>query len=112
MSLLIGIIAEVILFWVILSPETNKEIAIFAVVSYLSISLDLNINMLKKATMNLGLNLLLDSMKPYDSIISCVSGIALWKFIAPETLLGVALFLVLWIGGQLVIGILWLSNNK
>lgn len=112
MSLLIGIIAEVILFWVILSPETNKEIAIFVIVSYLSISLDLNINMLKRATMNLGLNLLLDSMKPYDSIISCISGIVLWKFIAPETILGAGLFLVLWIGAQLIIGILLLSGKK
>ncbi|MBV6427300.1 MAG: hypothetical protein KIPDCIKN_01816 [Haliscomenobacter sp.] len=62
MKLIIGFIADAILFWVILSPESQKEIAIFSLIAYLSISLDLVTNTLMKASMNLGLNLLLDSL--------------------------------------------------
>jgi len=112
MKLLIGIIADTILFWVILSPESPKEIAIFSLIAYLSISLDLVTNTLMKASMNLGLNLLLDSMKPWENIISCVSGIILWKFISPETLLGAILFLTVWLGLQLVLGVLILAGRN
>jgi len=107
MVFIIGVLAEIILFWVILSPETSKEIAIFALLSYLAISLDISVNLIRKVSLNLGVNILIDSMKPWDNIVSCIVGIALWTFISPEGLLGAVLFLVLWLGSQFLFGLIW-----
>lgn len=112
MALIIGFLADAILYWVILSPETPKEIAIFSLIAYLSISLDVVTNTLSKASMGLGFNLMLDSMKPYVNIISCISGIVLWKLITPETLLGAILFLTLWLSIQFFVGLIWGSIRR
>ena len=103
MGIIIGSLADLIFYWVIINPSNSKEVAIFVSLAVISISLDMVSATLRKLTVNDIASLLLAQWKPIENIVSCVVGIALWKLIEPLSLVSVIVFIVTWLVATLLI---------
>lgn len=103
MGVIIGSLADLIFYWIIINPSNSKEIAIFVSLAVISINLDMVSTTLRKLTMNDIANLLLAQWKPIENIVSCIVGIVLWKLIEPLSLLTVIVFIISWVVATLLI---------
>ena len=112
MGIVIGSLADLIFFWVVLSPSNSKEVAVFISLAILSINLDMVSTTLRKLTMTVLTNMLISQWKPVENVVSCIVGIILWKYIQPLSLVSVIIFMVSWVTGSLLILFTIMKGNS